>query len=329
MKNLHGLTAFVLLALALGLACKNPFAAITKQYKCTLAGAAEPKNADEYIERARAHYDREEHSCTVEACAEAIRLDPKNAEAYSCRGLGYYYLGDYDRSIDDQTKAIELQPNYSIYYLRRASAYRRENMPDEALADLDKALNSSHSEREVVLIQSERGDIFLERKDYENAEKAFNAAIEFAPDDKWLYKNRAIAYRELGKTDLANADEQKASDLNITEETQIADAPIQQNSNNSNTPKTISGGVLNGKAVDLPKPAYPAAARAVRASGAVNVQVTVDEKGSVVSASAVSGHPLLRAAATQAARQAKFSPTLLSGKPVKVTGVIVYNFVPE
>ncbi|MCY7375729.1 MAG: energy transducer TonB [Pyrinomonadaceae bacterium] len=93
-------------------------------------------------------------------------------------------------------------------------------------------------------------------------------------------------------------------------------------------PKKISGGVLNGKATSLPKPPYPAAARAVRASGAVNVQVTISESGSVVSASAVSGHPLLRQAAEQAARQARFAPTTLSGQAVSVTGVIVYNFVP-
>lgn len=93
-------------------------------------------------------------------------------------------------------------------------------------------------------------------------------------------------------------------------------------------PKQISGGVLNGKATSLPKPPYPPAARAVRASGAVTVQVLIDESGSVVSASAVSGHPLLRAAAVQAARSARFSPTQLSGQPVKVSGVITYNFVP-
>jgi len=93
-------------------------------------------------------------------------------------------------------------------------------------------------------------------------------------------------------------------------------------------PKKISGGVLNGKATSLPKPPYPPAARAVRASGAVNVQVTISESGSVVSASAVSGHPLLRQAAEQAARSARFAPTLLSGQAVSVTGVIVYNFVP-
>lgn len=93
-------------------------------------------------------------------------------------------------------------------------------------------------------------------------------------------------------------------------------------------PKQISGGVLNGKATSLPKPPYPAAARAVRAAGAVSVQVLIDESGSVVSATAVSGHPLLRAAAVQAARGARFSPTQLSGQPVKVSGVITYNFVP-
>lgn len=91
-------------------------------------------------------------------------------------------------------------------------------------------------------------------------------------------------------------------------------------------PKTISGGVVNSKAVNLPKPEFPAAAKAVRATGAVNVQVTIDENGDVISAAATSGHPLLRDAAVQAAKQAKFSPTLLSGQPVKVTGVIVYNF---
>jgi TonB family protein len=90
----------------------------------------------------------------------------------------------------------------------------------------------------------------------------------------------------------------------------------------------VEGGVLNGKAANLVKPPYPAAARAVRASGAVNVQVTIDEQGNVIRASAISGHPLLRAAAVQAARASTFLPTLLEGKPVKVTGIIVYNFVP-
>jgi TonB family protein len=91
---------------------------------------------------------------------------------------------------------------------------------------------------------------------------------------------------------------------------------------------TISGGVLNEKAVSKPEPSIPAVARAAHATGVVTVQVTIDEEGNVTSATAVAGHPLLRAAAVAAARQAKFKPTLLSGKPVKVTGILTYNFVP-
>ena len=88
----------------------------------------------------------------------------------------------------------------------------------------------------------------------------------------------------------------------------------------------IKGGGLNGKAISLPTPEYPAIARQAQASGAVTVQVTVDEEGNVVSAEATSGHPLLRAAAVTAAQKAKFSQTKLNGQLVKVSGVLTYFF---
>jgi TonB family protein len=91
----------------------------------------------------------------------------------------------------------------------------------------------------------------------------------------------------------------------------------------------ISGGVLNGKAVYLPPPEYPAIAAQAKAAGVVTVHVVIDEVGNVISARAVSGHPLLQAAAVAAARQARFTPTSLMGDPVKVSGVLMYNFVAK
>lgn len=91
-------------------------------------------------------------------------------------------------------------------------------------------------------------------------------------------------------------------------------------------PSRVSRGVVNGQAISLPKPVYPAAARAVNARGTVNVAVVISRSGQVISAKAVSGHPLLRAPAEAAARRARFRPTLLSGQPVEVSGSIVYNF---
>jgi len=89
----------------------------------------------------------------------------------------------------------------------------------------------------------------------------------------------------------------------------------------------VSKGVLEGKAISLPKPNYPPMAIQIRVQGPVTVQVLIDETGKVLSAKAVSGHPLLIVEAQRAAMQARFLPTKLSEQPVKVSGVITYNFV--
>lgn len=89
----------------------------------------------------------------------------------------------------------------------------------------------------------------------------------------------------------------------------------------------VMGGVLNGKAVERPAPVWPPEAWEV--SGAVSVRVLVSEEGKVLKAQPLSGPEALRQAAVDAAYQAKFTPTLLSGRPVKVAGVLVYNFVTQ
>jgi TonB family protein len=86
--------------------------------------------------------------------------------------------------------------------------------------------------------------------------------------------------------------------------------------------------VLNSRAISLPRPIYPPMAKQIRLQGTVTVQVLIDEKGQVVSVKG-SGPPLLIPEAEKAARQARFSPTLISETPVKVSGVITYNFVMQ
>ena len=89
---------------------------------------------------------------------------------------------------------------------------------------------------------------------------------------------------------------------------------------------TLSGGVLNGKALTLPSPLYPNNARTAGVEGTVEVEVMIDESGKVVTAKAVSGPAVFRDSAVKAALQARFTPSKLSGLPVKVSGKIVYNF---
>src|SRR5437016_1473668 len=89
------------------------------------------------------------------------------------------------------------------------------------------------------------------------------------------------------------------------------------------------GGFLNGKAIDLPNAAYPDKARETHAAGTVQVQVLVDETGKVISAKATFGPEVLRDAAEKAALRAKFKPMIVDGAPVKVSGILTYDFVAQ
>jgi protein TonB len=93
------------------------------------------------------------------------------------------------------------------------------------------------------------------------------------------------------------------------------------------TTETVPTRLLISKAISLPQPLYPALAKQARVQGPVNIQILIDEQGKVISAHSVVGHPLLTNAARDAAMRARFTPTMLNGQPVKVQGVITYNFV--
>jgi TonB family protein len=89
----------------------------------------------------------------------------------------------------------------------------------------------------------------------------------------------------------------------------------------------ISKGVITSEALSLPHPPYPQMAKLMHLQGRVSVQVLIDETGKVISAQAIDGHPVFRQVSETAAYQARFSPTKLGDQPVKVSGVITYNFV--
>lgn len=93
--------------------------------------------------------------------------------------------------------------------------------------------------------------------------------------------------------------------------------------------RPLQGSVLNGKAVSLPKPSFPAVAKFARATGSIKVQVLIDESGQVAKIISAVGHPLLRAAAADAALEAKFTQTTVNGVPQTVTGTIIYNFLKQ
>ena len=335
-KNLSSLLLGALLLSFSGLACKNPIASYTKQYSCTIAGLPEPENSNEYVDRGYKHYEDNDYkndpgNCALGACAEAIRLDPQNADAYYCRAMMLRDKGERDKALADINEAIRLKSDKAQYYWMRGTLYGEKDMYEKGLEDLNRMIELE-GDAAKHYDYNRRGDFYYELGKFEEALKDYTKAIELKPDYQYHYSDRASAYEKLGKTDLAEADKKKAEELELAEKGEQPPTTGNTGSNSNKSPNTvsntISGGVMNGKTINLLQPVYPPAARAVRAEGAVNVQITIDENGNVISATAVSGHPLLRSAAVAAARGAKFKPAIANGKPTKVTGVLVFNFAP-
>ena len=108
--------------------------------------------------------------------------------------------------------------------------------------------------------------------------------------------------------------------------TEVGDAGNLEDANESSKP--IDGGVLNSKALELPQPKYPEEARKAKVAGRVTVKILLDEKGKLISAEAIDGPEALRASAVEAARRARFTLTLIGTRPVRVTGVLTYDFAP-
>lgn len=170
------------------------------------------------------------------------------------------------------------------------------------------------------------GNLYQSKKDYKNSEIYYRRVLEIrakklgagnyeTQDAKNRYQCVSVRNdnREDAETFIKSLDAENKNEIGVLPNSEV---------------KLVKGGVINGKATNLAKPAYPLEARASRASGAVSVQVIINESGKVIFACALSGNKLLYDASEAAAYQSTFQPTTLSGQPVKVFGVIVYNFQP-
>lgn len=289
------------------LGCKNNVLSKLKEPKSSCkADLPKLDSAAEYEKRGSGLIHDKDYDCAFDDCQKALDLDSKNVDALMCRGYVYRQQQKYDLAENDFNEAVRLDPNSPFPYSQRGQLYRETEQLDKALADVNRAIELSP----FYIYYERRARIYAELKDFEHALKDYTEAIRQKPETDYYYQDRAEIYRTLGKTDLAEADEIKYKELQAQQELKSGAAVRDYHT------------VLNNLAVILPKPEYPPAARAVKADGTVKVGIKVDEKGNVVAAQVISGHPLLQPATEKAARQAKFKPTAMGG-------ILTYDFSAE
>lgn len=261
----------------------------------------------------------------------------ETATAYKNVGILYRAKKKYKEAIANLQKAVEiyrLKPDQNAKAIAQildelALAFaldgdekKAEETYTSALATAEKAYGKES--KEILPFLKAMAEVYILVKKYDEAQEMFvrqylTARKHFQPESAEL---QAIEDNFFCFT-FQNFKPEES----IKRGKAFSDAIRNENDKPNVQPNIIEGGVVNGKAKYLAKPAYPASAKSRYAQGAIPVRVTIDETGKVVEAKATCGDVDLRAASEEAARQSKFSPTLLSGQAVKVTGIIIYNFV--
>ena len=290
----------------------------------------------------------------IEAYKRVLANDPYNEEAY--KGIAYLYgaLKEDDKQSDwilQRAMREDVRPE------KRADAYTVLASKDWSCS---QAITEQKGNHQIVEQNGRHIFRYVKPKDpneFDRAEQCaahglelVERAISLNPNSElaWSYKTNLL--RVMAKLAEMDGDADKKDDYtNQADEAQRQTSLLSEmrkgepltlvaphSGNGGEVPPpppkpelksiTVSAGVLNGKAISKPAPSYPADALAAKAYGTVTVQVLIDEDGKVISARAVSGHPLLQQAAVDAAYQAQFAPTMLSGQPVKVSGVLTYDF---
>lgn len=288
-----------------------PLARRAVELRERLHGADHPAVASALYNLGSIHIQRKEFEEAEKAYGRALAVAEKNGakqadlagELNTQLGLLRFRAGDYARAEDYQLRAVALKeqargptnPNLVPSLLNLAEVHLMRREFDKAEAYLDRVVTTLRAHPP--------------RKDLAAADRIQNylCPLLVAGESKLAWKARRVMARLRDPERAAARDKEEAAAGGARR-------------------VPTSGGVLNGRVLRRVTPDYPPLARAQRISGVVIVALTVSEEGKVMEAEGLCGHTMLREAAVEAVREWRFSPTLLEGKPVKVTGTVTVNF---
>ncbi len=246
---------------------------------------------------------------------------------YQTRADEHGGKGEYELAVKDYSRAIELDSRNSGAYLKRGQAFANNKSYDLAMLDYDKTLELSPKESAAYF---NRGGIHEKRGNLESAMQDYQKAIEFDGGNEAAKSGLKRLQDESAKTEQLRIEREKIEQAKVSARQKESEAVLAAQKlkaeESSETMNTAKLGSLVAQAVKMIMPIYPPVARKSNITGQVMVQIAFDENGSVTSAKAANGPPMLRAASEDAARRTKFKSAMIGDKPVKATGFIVYNF---
>lgn len=242
-----------------------------------------------------------------------------DAELYFNEGLEHYKAGRYKDAVEIFKKVIGLKSKDARVHNYLGDAYFNLDRYPEAISAYKQAIEIKP---DYAAAYNNLAAVYLTLSDYKEAIKFFTLAIQHEPE-------YALAHYNLGMAYLKNGDRNAALEQQMVLNTVNREMAYKLAVLINRAGKPVAGIVFNGKPVALPEPEYSQTAETARFASTVAVVVTIDESGKVISARCLrGGHPLLREASLKAALKTRFTPATVAGRPVKVTGMLKYDFIP-
>ena len=157
-----------------------------------------------------AHSGLKQYGFALDAYERAIekaeKQNQKDFALYWLKGLALYQLKRDPEAIIAYTKSIEIQP-HPYAYNNRGLVYRDKGDNDNALKDYTEAIKLDPKNANAY---HTRGLVYGVKGDYDNALKDFNEAIKLDPKYAFAYHTRGLVYAEMGNQEKAIADFQTA-----------------------------------------------------------------------------------------------------------------------
>ncbi|MGI8669824.1 MAG: TonB family protein [Aridibacter sp.] len=239
----------------------------------------------------------------------------------------------YDDATENFKKAVSIleivqkddQVDKIKYLDRLGTSLALDGKEKEAKEVFEKLLNTAENKygkenKEIILYLKTTTDFYIFTKEYDRAEELF---VRRHLLSKKLFGKESDELEIIGDEFQCFTSRAYDPKKGIESYERFRDATKTDNDDSTKQ------GVVNGKARLLQKPKYPVEARKTRSGGVYTIKIEIDEKGKVTTAKSIcGGNKYLEEASVEAAFKSKFEPTTVNGEPKKVTGYIVYRYVP-
>lgn len=174
--------------------------------------------ASDLFDRAGTAFDAGDYAAAISAYSQFILLNPTYAEAYYSRAVSYTALNRFDDALADLQTALDLPaPSTELtgrVHLVRANIYLQQGKLDAVLPELDAAIEAAPDLSDAYL---RRGAFYAAQEDYQKALPDYNELVRLVPDDAGAYNERGYVQAQLGDLKAALADYSEAVRLSPDE----------------------------------------------------------------------------------------------------------------